>query len=139
MVLQLLVNRLSETGLCEADDFGPLDSKELFEFGRGEGLDDRIMRKMGQHFGATAFRDVAGEQNEMQLALAAVQCVAPDNEDAGLQNERKQPDDRFGGGGSGHAWRFTRVAKSRGATPGFNISAGPYSCCVADGAARRAQ
>jgi len=54
------------------------------------------VRKVGEDLRPASFREVCRDQHKMQLALAAAESVAPDEENAGLEDEGKEPFNRFG-------------------------------------------
>src|SRR5208282_3098467 len=80
--------------------------KKLFQVRRRETLHHRIMGEAGQNLGADAFRNVPGDQHEMQLALAARQRVAANQQNPRPQDERKQTLHRSGWVRVAHGGQF---------------------------------
>jgi len=80
---------LRQAGFGEANHLGTLHAKECFQLGRCVFLDDGIMSKVGQDLRAAAFGNIRGDEHEVQLALAAVQRVAADEQSARLYHEWK--------------------------------------------------
>ena len=78
-------------GFRKADRLRAFDAEKLFQVGGRVMLHHRIMREVREDFRAAAFRDIRGDQNEVQLALAAAQRVATDEQNRRAQRERKQP------------------------------------------------
>ena len=76
MPLQFSVNGLREAGLPEPNRFRSLDAEKFLQVRRHVTLNHRVMREISQNFRAAAFRDVAGDQHEVQLALVAAQGLA---------------------------------------------------------------
>lgn len=74
--LQFSVNGLREAGLSETNRFRSRDAEKFLQVRRHVTLDHRVMREIPQNFRAAAFRDVTGDQHEVQLALVAAQGLA---------------------------------------------------------------
>jgi hypothetical protein len=54
------------------------------------------MRIIGENLRAASLGNVGSDQQKMQLALAAAESIAPDEEDSGFQDEGKEAFDGFG-------------------------------------------
>ena len=63
---------------------------------RREMLHHRVMFEIQQDFRTDTFRDISGDQHEMQLALVVTQLLAADEQDPRPQNEWKQAFHRSG-------------------------------------------
>jgi len=89
---------LGQARLGKADDFRAFDDEKLFQVRASEMLHHRIMRKVVEDLFADVFRGVLGDQNKVQNAFAASQCLAANQQLAQLQNEREETFDGFGWG-----------------------------------------
>src|SRR5258708_7338924 len=91
ILLKLGIARLRQAGLRKTYHFGSFEPKKSSEIRRGVVLHDRVVREVRQNFGAAAFRQVVRDQNKVQFALAAQECLASDQQNARPDYERKQP------------------------------------------------
>jgi hypothetical protein len=104
-LFHLGVNRLREIRFGEADDLCASDFKKCIQLGGGVFLDDGIMGEIFQNLRATAFREIGGDEDEMQFAFAATEGVASDQQDARFQDEGEKALDGFGGQRIRHIYR----------------------------------
>ena len=95
MLFESGVNGLGETGFLEPDDFGSFQAEESFEFVGAVMLHHGIMFELGENFLSTVVGEVVRDENEMEFAFAAPQCIAADEEDARAEHEREQTFDGF--------------------------------------------
>src|SRR5688572_20162610 len=89
VLLEFRINGLSQPGLCKADHLRTANVEELLQFRCGVMLHDRVMREVSQDLLPAVFGNVRSDENEMQLALAARQRIATDDQAARLQYEGK--------------------------------------------------
>ena len=89
MPLQFCVDRLREAGFLETNHFRASDPKKLLQIRLDVMLHNRVMREVSQNLRSAIFRNVASDQYEVQFAFAAPQRLAPDEEIARPQYERK--------------------------------------------------
>jgi len=79
VLLQFGVNGLREARLRKANRFRAFDSEILFQVLRPVMLHHRVMLEVHQYLRADGFRDVFGDQHEMQLALVSPERIAPND------------------------------------------------------------
>ena len=80
--LEFGVDGLGEGGFLEADHFGSLEGEMFLQVRRGVMLHDRVMPEGVEHFLAAVFGNVAGDEDEMELALGAPDGFAADQQKA---------------------------------------------------------
>jgi len=94
VLLEFGVDGLREAGLHEANRLRALDAEKLFQVRRPVMLHHGVMLEVRQDFRADGFRNVLGDQHEVQLALVGAQRVTADEQNPRPQDERKQSLDR---------------------------------------------
>ena len=103
-MLHLCVDGLRETGLGDPQNLRAFQAKELFEIRFRVALHDRIMRIVAKNLFATVLRNIFGDENEVKIAFAPSQRIAPHDDATRLHDEWEQSLDRFSSGcGIAHA------------------------------------
>src|SRR5947207_7597348 len=89
VLLKLGINRLGKAGFCKAEHLRSFDAEKLLQLGRRVALDDRIMGKVAQNFGAALLGEVLRDQDEVQRTFAAQQRLTSDQQAARAQYKGK--------------------------------------------------
>jgi hypothetical protein len=85
--LQFGVDGLGQACLGEANDLGAAHLEESFQIGCQVMLNHRVVGEILEDLVPAVGRDIRRDQHEVQLALAATQCIPPDHENPGAQYE----------------------------------------------------
>ena len=89
MFFERRINGLGETGFLKPDDLRSFQAKESFEFTGVVMLHNGIMFELRENLLPTVFGKVVRDENEMELAFAAAESVAADEQNAGTEYEWK--------------------------------------------------